>query len=232
MKSPKQELLFETNEKSFYSAGNPDFIIQRFKSNGSNNVKHGSHPSELPLLKNRLGCYLFEYLTGFHIPTHFVQKHSENEMMLKNLKVFPLQVNVYNTAIGDFAKRFSVKEETALEFPVIEHYHTFDHTKAWLNESHASAFNIATPEEFKQINRLSSKVNAVLRSLFERRNLELAALQLEFGRDDNQIYLGGELSLATCRILDGSSNRHRFMLNGEPAEKAYAELHDRLLLKV
>ena len=227
----RQELLLETSEKLFFTSEQPEFIIQRFKSNGNGNGKHPHHSAELASLKNELNCYLLEYLTGYHIPTHFVKKVSDSDMLVKNLKTLPLQVNVYNSAFGEFAKRFGVKEGAVLEFPVVEHYHLHDHTKTWLNEHHVSAFNIATPEEFKQINRIATKANAVLRGLFERRNLELVALQLEFGRDNEQIALSGEFSLNTCRILDTTPNRHRFILNGIPHEQVYAELRDRLLLK-
>ena len=80
-------------------------------------------------------------------------------------------------------KRFGSKGSATLEFPVIEHYYTGGRRgPQWINEYHAYAFNLLVPEEYKQINRMASKVNAVLRGLCDRRHLYVANLQLAFGK--------------------------------------------------
>jgi len=236
-KHPKCGLLFEGKSVCFYSSEKPEFLIQKFKSNGSPDSKHNEKQRSLGAIKNDISSYLFEYLRGFHIPTHFVRKESDDEMMVRRLEMLPLLVKVHNNAYGDFTARFKMHEGTPLFFPVIEYYHqNANQEMQWLNEYHLYAFGIATPEEFRQINRLTSKVNAVLRSLCDRRKLMLIGFQLEFGRLQNQMCVGGELSPSTCFIYDTVDSdglkKNRFLPNGEPDKEVYEELLDRLSVKV
>lgn len=211
-------------------------MIQRFKVNGADEGKKRSRKISLPALKNNISAYLFEYLDGYHIPTHFIRKLSETESLVRKLEMIPLLIRVYNYATGPMARRFGRKEGAPLEFPIIEHYYTAgSQGLSWTNEYHLYAFGILTPDEFRQINRLSTKINAVLRSLCDRRKLNLIDIQLEFGRYNGQIYLGDELSPAVCHFWDalseGRTQRERFSPDAENAEEAYAELLERLSMR-
>jgi phosphoribosylaminoimidazole-succinocarboxamide synthase len=234
-------LICEREGKSLYQSDTPDYIVQAFTStNGVDRSKSSSVKSNgfrsIESLRNEISSYLFEYLEGFHIPTHFVSKLSPTEMKVRWSDLVPLTIRIFNVSDSDMARRLGLREHTTLEFPVIEHYYNsgFDGV-SWVNEFHVYALAIATPEEFKQINRIASKVNAVLRSLCERRHLGLAEVRLVFGRHQNQIVLGDELSPLTCRFLDMAiddpAKRDRFMLQQENANGAITELCDRLMLK-
>ncbi|MBI3765831.1 MAG: phosphoribosylaminoimidazolesuccinocarboxamide synthase [Ignavibacteriales bacterium] len=184
-----------------------------------------------------MSCYLFEYLEGFHIPTFFVEKLSPLRMMVKRIEPIPLYVKIFNTGRGVFSGRFGIKQDISLDFPIIEHYYkNGTENSSWVNEYHVHALDIATPEEFKQINRIASKINAVLRGLCDRRQLVLADSQLKFGRWKGQIVLGDELSPTTCHFLDlargETSQRDRFQVGQEAGEEAWGELCDRLMSKV
>ena len=83
---------------------------------------------------------------------------------------------------------------------------------------------------------MSSKANAVIRGLCDRRQLTLAEIQFSFGRSKGQVVLTDELSPTTCRFSDRDGkdevNRNRFDPGQERASDAIAELCDRLMLKV
>ena len=199
--------------------------------------KRESRSKEVSALRNHISSYLFKYLEGFRIPTHFVSKISDTEMLVRRLEIIPLTIRIYNASAGTIPKRFNVKEGTMLEFPVIEHYNKMNADQySWVNESHMYAFGITTPEEFKQLNRIASKINAVLRGLCDRRQLMLAELQLEFGKYKDQIVVADELSPSTCRFWDyaveNKGDRNRFSPESEKVEESYATLRDRLELKV
>ena len=232
--SQKRERIGEREGKTFYHSEKPDLIIQEF----TQDTPSGDRASnEISTLRNEISSYLFEYIEGFRIPTHYVSKLSSTEMVVKRTEMIPLTVRVYNSGSGSLMKRFGIKNSNVLEFPVIEHYYTVGRrTPQWINEYHAYAFNILTPEEYKQINRIASKANAVLRGLCDRRQLFVANLQLVFGRFKGQIILGDELSPFTCHFWEvtqrGKPDQDRYVPDQQDAAEKLAELYGRLILKV
>jgi len=236
-KNNNREFIGERQGKNLYHSDTPDLIIQEFTTNGSEEDKKHPKSSVIDNLRNKISAYLFEYLEGYHIPTHFVRKISDNRMAVKRMEMIPLTVRVYNYSNGALMKKYGFKEDTLLELPVIEHYYDNGaRGSAMMNEYHVYALSVATPAEFKQINRIASKVNAVLRGLCDRRQLMLAEIQLGFGRYKNQVLLGDELTPFTCRFLDVSaadkSGRERFVPGNEMSEDPFSELCERLMLKV
>jgi phosphoribosylaminoimidazole-succinocarboxamide synthase len=158
-------------------------------------------------LASEISNFLFGYLGGFKIPTNLLEKISDTEVHTRQLTMIPLEVMVHNIATGDYAKRFGLKEGVELTFPVIEHrYKRADLGKPLLNEFHVYSLGIATPEQLRIINRLASKTNVVLRSFFERRELRLDTLGMEFGLFENQIMIGNEISPRTCTFTDLRKN--------------------------
>lgn len=236
IRSGKRELIYEREGKTFYYYEKPDFIIQEFSNSADEGRKH-SRLRQVSALRNEISSYLFEYIEGFRIPTHFVSKLSSTAMVVKRLEMIPLVVRIYNSCNGTLLKRLSLREGTVLDFPVIEHFYLNGRkAPSWVNEYHMYALNIVTPEELKQVNRIASKVNAVVRGLCDRRNLFVADLQLAFGRFKDQIVLGDELSPVTCHFLDVTKenrrDQDRFLPDQENTVEIFTELNHRIKLKV
>lgn len=239
-KPAKGELLFKGRRKNYYSSTDVEFIIQEFSTNGAEAAcsnQTNTNKKSIVVVNTDILCYLFNYLGGYYIPTHYVQRISETDVLVRRLEIFPLIVKVFNNAVGTLPKRFGLKEGAALEFPIIEYYYkNTSGSMPWVNEYHLYSFCIASPEEVKQINRITSKVNAVLRSLCARRQLELHSMQLEFGRANGQVYLADELSPYTCYFSDSATlskaARTRFIANGNENVEAFVELFERLSMNV
>lgn len=215
--------VYEGADKILYQTDNPDFLIMEFKAGAGRKKSQAA-------LRNEISSYLFEYLEGFQVNTHFAKKVSDTEMQVRKLHMFPIIVKVFNIATGSLAKRFDTKDGTALSFPVIECvYKNRDLGFPWINESHVAALNLATPDEFRAMTRLASKVNAILRALCERRDLILAALSLEFGRHKGQILLGDELTPSTCLVWDKSAktraDREKYRMENPNIEENLKELN-------
>jgi phosphoribosylaminoimidazole-succinocarboxamide synthase len=230
------ELLYEGRTKKLFQIDRPDQLVAEFKSIVNPDAKKKGKGKGSGALRNEISSYLFEYLEGFHIPTHFVKQLSDTQMLVKRLEIIPIFVRVFNVATGLLAKRFDLREGTKLSFPVIEHYlKNPDATNPWINEFHVYSFRLATPEELRLINRLASKVNAVLRALCERRDLLLASLTMEFGRHKGQILVGDELTPETCVVWDVTNKqkpqRDIFRMDRSDAEDALIELRNRLQRK-
>jgi phosphoribosylaminoimidazole-succinocarboxamide synthase len=154
-------------------------------------------------LANEISSYLFKYLAGFRIPTHFMEKASSSDMLGKQLTMIPLQIRIHNVASGEFSRRYGVKEGTELTVPVIEHYYkNSDLDSPLVNEFHIYSLGLASPDQLRTMNRLASKTNVVLKSFFERRELKLLTANLEFGVAGNQITISDEISPRTCRFAD------------------------------
>lgn len=176
-------------------------LIQQFKdparrgSEESEPRQNSTHPAKsqintIATLSNEISSYLFKYLAGFRIPTHFMERVSSSGMLVRQLTMIPLKVCVLNVSSGDFAGRYGVKDGTDLAVPIIEHhFKNPDLGNPLVNEFHIYSLGLATPEQLRSINRLASKTNVVLRSFFERRELKLLSMSLEFGVAGNQMTL-------------------------------------------
>jgi phosphoribosylaminoimidazole-succinocarboxamide synthase len=184
-------------------------------------------------MANEISSYLFKYLAGFRIPTHFTEKTSNPEMPVKQLTMIPLQVRVHNVASGEFSRHYGVKEGTELTLPVLEHYYKSpDLGNPMVNEFHIYSLGLATPEQLRTMNRLASKTNVVLRSFFERRELKLLSANLEFGVAGGQITIGDEISPRTCRFADmqkkDRGGKDIFAAVDEEALEACTEVRNRI----
>jgi len=231
----KRELLYEGKAKRLFLSGDEGYLIQEFKDDATafDGQKKGtiSHKGEI---NNDISAFLFEYLENYHIPTHFIEKVSPREMLVRKLEIIPVEVVLRNVAAGSLCTRYNIPEGTVMEYPILEHYLKDDKLHdPMINEYHAYAFGHATPDEMRAVGRMACKVNAILKSFFDRRNLILVDFKMEFGRRNNEIFLGDEISPDTCRIWDKKTHKKldkdRFRHDMGGVEKAYAELRDRIL---
>jgi phosphoribosylaminoimidazole-succinocarboxamide synthase len=182
---------------------------------------------------NGIACFLFQYLESHHVPTHFVERNGLVEMVVRKLTMIPVQVVMHNIAMAKLAKTFDLAEGSSLSYPIQEYYLKNDKLgNPMVNEYHALALGYAHPEEMRTIGRLSSKINAILKSFFERRGLLLMGFRVEFGKQADQIYVGDEISLDTCHFWDKKQNCRLEVVRTEQdpdeVERAYRELYGRL----
>ncbi|MDI6803818.1 MAG: phosphoribosylaminoimidazolesuccinocarboxamide synthase [Bacteroidota bacterium] len=238
MTKPKgRELIYQGTTKNIYTADQPNFLIMEFKSDSQDIKKLRGKTKNIINLRVEISSYLFEYLEKYQIPTDFVRTLSDFELLIKKNHPVKTSVHVYNCATSSLSKKFDIKEGVPLTFPIFEYcYYNKDKNKTAFNETHILSLGLTPIEDFKAINRLASKTNAVLRSLCERRNLVLTDVELEFGHIEDKIVLSGELSPLTCRFWniseDGKYQRDYFNHSNENIYKVFSELNDRLSHKV
>ncbi len=200
----KKKKLHDGKTKKLYSLEESDQLIQEFKDDAI-----GFEVESAELIKGRgiinkdISCYLFNYLEGFHIPTHFMKDLGGREMLVRRLEMIPVEVVIRNIVAGSLCQRFGLEAGKELNYPIIEFYLKDAHrNNPMINPSHAIALQLATPDEVRVMERLTSKINAVLKSFFQRRNLMLVDLALEFGRSKDKLVLGDEVSLNTFRLCE------------------------------
>jgi len=147
-----------------------------------------------------LNSYFFEYLKGYNIPIAFVKKADKGSLLFLKYIEFTFRVKILNSADVRTSKIFSIKPGSPLELPIQE-YHYGDSKESVITESHIISFNLCSYDELKIINRLCSKINAIVKSFFERRSVSLVELTCTFGKFDGKIYLIGDFSPLSIKVV-------------------------------
>jgi phosphoribosylaminoimidazole-succinocarboxamide synthase len=176
--------------------------------------------------ENAISCFFFEYLTGFHVPTYFLEKEDDFSMKIKNVNFLPFEIRFFNKSNEEIAKNFDLEENTLFESPIIT-FHLLDkkYKDKTINNSHIYAFGILEPEEMKFILKQARKINALLKSYFVRRNLELDELTLRFARNGKNIYLAHEFSSETMKISEKEiPKKVKFNFETNPALALYERI--------
>lgn len=226
--------IYEGKAKKLFQTDSPTRLIQQFKDDltALNGVKKGSFHGK-GVINCTVSEILFTYLENHNVATHFIERVKDNEMLVRKLEMFPIEVVLRNVVAGSMLKRYRVKEGDPLATTIYELYLKDDKLNdPMINESHALAFGFATSEQMRAIAQVAKKVNALLRSYFERRDLLLIDLKLEFGHFDGEVFLGDELSPDSMRVWDKTTqvklDKDRFRLDLGEIEKGYKEILKRL----
>ena len=150
---------------------------------------------------NEISSQIFEYLESYNVMTHFISKLGDKEMRVKKSEILPLDIITCNAVDRNLSKRFGLEEGTLLNTPVVEYYYKNDKLKnPIVNESHIHALNLVGKEEVHYLGRTVAKVNAILKSFFERRNMILVELRMTLGKYKNYLLVGDEVSPDTCKF--------------------------------
>ena len=203
----KREKLYEGKAKILYLTDEPDKVIAYYKDDATafDAIKKATIKGKGEL-NNTIASYLFEYLNEKGIPTHFIKKLSDREMLLYKVEIIPVEVVVRNIAAGSIVKRLGIPEKTEFNPPLVEFYLKNDELHdPIICEQHIYAMNLATPEEVKEMREIALKVNELLKKFMEENGIILVDFKLEFGRKDGKILLADEISPDTCRFWDAKT---------------------------
>lgn len=147
-----------------------------------------------------INSFFLDYLKEYHIPVAFVKNNSKTTLKFLNYKKFHFYLKVYNAVDKRTGKIFNKKEFETLNLPLFE-FHFGNGKDSCVSESHLISFDLCTYEELKLINRICSKVNAVLKSYFERRGVILAEMNCYFGKADEKIYVVEEFTPKSLKVI-------------------------------
>jgi phosphoribosylaminoimidazole-succinocarboxamide synthase len=232
----KLEQFYEGKAKKLYRTSDPDLVIAYFKDDATAfNAKKRGTIEDKGIVNNRMSELFFTLLERNGVPTHFVSRLDERQMLCKRLEIIPVELVVRNIVAGSMAKRLGREEGEPLKRPVIEYYYKSDPLDdPLINADHALVFGWATPAELRTIDTLALKVNDVLRSFLDERGIILVDLKLEFGRHHGAILLGDEICPDTCRFWDKATreklDKDRFRRDLGNVEQAYQEMLRRVEL--
>ena len=227
-------LLYEGKAKKIFSTENPEQLLQYFKDDATafNAQKRGIIVQK-GIINNKVSERLFRLLEQHGVPTHFVERKSDREMLTKKVSIVPVEVVVRNVVAGSLAKRLGLNEGDRIQPPLVEWYYKNDALgDPLINDEHVRLLKLATPEQLAEIRRLALKVNDVLQPFFRERRMILVDFKLEFGFRDSRLILADEISPDTCRFWDAgtkeSMDKDRFRKDLGKIEEAYLEVLKRV----
>ena len=227
-------LLYEGKAKKIFSTENPDQVVQFFKDDATAfNAQKRGIIVETGVINNAVSTQLFRLLEEHGVPTHFLERLSDREMLTKKVSIVPVEVVVRNVVAGSLAKRLGVREGDPIEPAVVEWYYKNDSLgDPLISDDHIRLLNLATPEQMVDIKRLALNVNGLLQPFFRERQMILVDFKLEFGLYQGRLILADEISPDTCRFWDRvtkeSMDKDRFRKDMGKIEEAYQEVLKRV----
>lgn len=230
----KQSLLYTGKAKSVYETNDADHLILVFRDDTS--AFDGKKVEQLARkgkVNNRFNAFIMQKLSEAGIETHLEKLLNPNEVLVKRLKMIPVECVIRNYAAGSLCRRLGVEEGTPLTPPTFELFYKDDSLgDPMVNESLSVSLGWATQEQLDQMKVLTYKVNDVLKDLFDAGNMMLVDFKLEFGVFHDRIVLGDEFSPDGCRLWDKDTkkklDKDRFRQGLGGVVEAYEEVALRL----
>lgn len=239
--------LYEGKAKIVYATDKEDEYLTYYKDDATafNAQKRGTI-----LGKGEVNCTicaaLMQWLETKGIPTHFIAQVSPREMLVKAVRIIPLEVVVRNIAAGSLCKQTGLPWGYQLPFPLVEFYLKNDELgDPLLTEERLQilngVFNIVSPSQLRQIKEYALRINQYLQEFFRDCNIILVDFKLEFGLDaSNQVILADEISPDTCRLWDALEqdtqkrvlDKDRFRQDLGDVEAAYQRVRERVLAQI
>jgi phosphoribosylaminoimidazole-succinocarboxamide synthase len=228
-------LLYEGKAKQVFATDDPDQVIVHFKDDATafNAQKRGTVVGKGEV-NNAVSALLYPELAAFGVPTHFLDRLSDRDQLVRRVRIVPVEVIVRNRAAGTFAKRYGVEEGRPLDPTVIEFCLKSDALgDPPMNVATAVALGHATEEQIEALFDMSAEVNDYLLARFAVAGLDLVDFKLEFGETaDGRLVLADEISPDTCRLWDLETgeklDKDRFRRDLGRVEEAYLEVRRRL----
>ena len=157
-------LLYEGKAKKVFATEKPDQVVQYFKDDATafNAQKRGTILDK-GVVSTKVSERLFQLLEQAGVPTHFVKRLSDRELLTKKVTIVPIEVVVRNVVAGSLAKRLGLKEGDPIEPAIVEWYYKNDALgDPLIADEHIRLMKLATQERMTEIKRLAMKVNGVV----------------------------------------------------------------------
>ncbi|MEN8168958.1 MAG: phosphoribosylaminoimidazolesuccinocarboxamide synthase [Pseudomonadota bacterium] len=230
----KKAELFAGKAKSVYTTDDDDKLILHFRNDTS--AFDGEKIEQLErkgMVNNKFNAFIMARLEEAGIETHQIELLSDEESLVKNLDMMPIECVVRNIATGSLVRRLGVEDGMTLNPPTFEFFLKNDELHdPMINDYHIISFGWANEDEIAAMKELTFKVNDVLTKLFADAGMLLVDYKLEFGRYQGRVVLGDEFTPDGCRLWDTDTreklDKDRFRQGLGGVVEAYEEVAHRL----
>lgn len=203
------ELLYEGKAKWIFQTDDKQIVLVEYKDSATAfNGQKKADISGKGRLNNEITSLLFLKLKAQGIESHFIERISETEQLVKKVTIIPLEVVVRNVAAGSLSSRLGIEEGKELATPIVEFYLKNDELgDPLVTVDHILELNVGTAQEVAILRKKALEINTVLAPLFAEIGIRLIDFKLEFGTDqESRILLADEISPDTCRLWDINTN--------------------------
>lgn len=230
--------LYRGKAKTVYNTTDENLLVLHFRNDTS--AFDGERIEQLDrkgMVNNKFNFFIMKKLEEAGIPTQVEALLADDEVLVKKLKMIPVECVIRNYAAGSLVRRLGVTEGTELQPNTFELFLKNDALHdPMVNESLAVSFGWATAEQLATMKLLSMRANEVLSALFDAAGMMLVDFKLEFGVFNGQVVLGDEFSPDGCRLWDKATrkklDKDRFRQGLGGVVEAYEEVAARLGVKL
>jgi len=202
--------------KDVYEVDNDNLLFKFSDRVSAYDVKF---KDEIPQ-KGKVLCKFAEFwFENLDIPNHFVKTNSDTEIVVKKMKMLPIECIVRGYFYGSLAKRWE-ENELALDYDIVDDLDD-NNTSSYLaakllrpifdpttksthdvpiDRQEAIQENLVTAEEFDWLSVKSIEIYNKMASIADKAGFILADLKLEFGKLNDQITLGDSIGPDEYRL--------------------------------
>ena len=202
--------------KDVYEVDNDNLLFKFSDRVSAYDVKF---KDEIPQ-KGKVLCKFAEFwFENLDVPNHFVKTNSDTEIVVKKMKMLPIECIVRGYFYGSLAKRWE-ENELALDYDIVDDLDD-NNTSSYLaakllrpifdpttksthdvpiDRQEAIQENLVTAEEFDWLSVKSIEIYNKMASIADKAGFILADLKLEFGKLNDQITLGDSIGPDEYRL--------------------------------
>ena len=198
-------LLYEGKAKRVYATDQPDLVAVEFKDDATAfNAEKRASLAGKGERNCRISALVFEWLEGRGVSTHYLGVEGDRWMLVRPVKVVPIEVVVRNVAAGSLCRQLPIAPGSRLDPPLLDLYYKDDALgDPLLTEARLERLQLVSSAQLQAITELAMAVNQGLRDLFGSVDLELVDFKIELGfAADGRLLLADEISPDTCRLWD------------------------------
>ena len=225
--------------KSLYTTSKDDRLVMHFSDDTS--AFDGKKKEALlgkGAVNNQFNAFIMDHLQNNGVETHHIEVLNNNDSLVWNLNMFPIECVIRNRASGSICRRLGTEDGLILESPLFEFFLKDDELgDPLINDEHIISFGWATKDQIDEMKTLTYKVNTVLKELFINSGLILVDFKVEFGVNSNgTILLADEFTPDGCRLWDSETlkkmDKDRFRQGLGDVVESYHRVADRLGMNI
>ena len=161
--------------------------------------------------KGEVLCKFAEFwFNKLDVPNHFVKRESDTEILVKKMKMLPIECVVRGYFYGSYINRWRKGNVTVpkgtdttmaakLPTPIFDPTTKSEHDLP-IDKPKALEMNLVTEEQYDWLEKTSIEIYTKMSSIADSTGFILADLKLEFGILDGQITLGDSVGPDECRL--------------------------------
>ena len=189
-------------------------------------------------VNNQFNAFIMDHLQNNGVENHHIEVLNNNDSLVWNLNMFPIECVIRNRASGSICRRLGTEDGLILESPLFEFFLKDDELgDPLINDEHIISFGWATKDQIDEMKTLTYKVNTILKELFINSGLILVDFKVEFGVNSNgTILLADEFTPDGCRLWDSETlkkmDKDRFRQGLGDVVESYHQVADRLGMNI